>query len=312
MIRPTFSFSPEDLLKLWAHECSRVFQDRLVSDLDRTWFKEQMIKLVFLYFKADWGKEDLDLVFCDFLGRDEKRNYEMVTDAVKLLKKVETVMGNETNLKLVMFKDALQHITRLTRVLRQERGHLLLVGVGGSGKKSLSMVGAGLAGSFLMTVEPRKNYGKSQFREDLFRIMSEAAFKARSVTFLFSDSNILQEGFLEDINNLLNSGEVPGLIGKEEVESINSTLAQEAREKGYQDPYGLFLDRVREFLHVVLCFSPMGRDFRSRVRKFPSLVNCCTIDWLNPWPEEALLTVANMFLENLGFEGYVLHFLKDF
>ena len=306
MIRPFLNFSPDDLLKLWAHECSRVFQDRLVNEADRTWFREQMVKLVFLFFKADWGKDDLDLVFCDFLGREpEKRNYEQVIDMKKLTKKVETVMSNETNLKLVMFKDALQHITRLTRVLRQERGHILLVGVGGSGKKSLSTVGACLAGSFLMTVEPRKNYGKNQFREDLFRIMSEAAFKAKSVTFVFSDSNVLQEGFLEDINNLLNSGEVPSLIGKDEIENINSTLAPEAREKGYQDPYGLFVDRVRDFLHVVLCFSPMGKDFRNRVRKFPSLVNCCTIDWLNPWPEEALMTVANMFLENLGFEGYV-------
>ena len=32
-------------------------------------------------------------------------------------------------------------------------------------------------------------------------------------------------------------------------------------------------------LHVVLCFSPIGSAFRERLRQFPSLVNCCTIDW---------------------------------
>lgn len=39
------------------------------------------------------------------------------------------------------------------------------------------------------------------------------------------------------------------------------------------------------------------------MRMFPSIVNCCTIDWLNPWPQEALMTVANMFLETLEFDG---------
>jgi dynein heavy chain len=38
--------------------------------------------------------------------------------------------------------------------------------------------------------------------------------------------------------------------------------------------------------------SPLGEIFRTRLRKFPSLVNCCTIDWFTEWPEEALLNVA--------------------
>lgn len=42
--------------------------------------------------------------------------------------------------------------------------------------------------------------------------------------------------------------------------------------------------------------SPIGDSFRTRIRKFPALVNCCTIDWLQPWPEDALLAVATQFL----------------
>lgn len=43
--------------------------------------------------------------------------------------------------------------------------------------------------------------------------------------------------------------------------------------------YGFFIDRVRANLHVVLAMSPIGDAFRSRLRMFPSLINCCTIDW---------------------------------
>jgi dynein heavy chain len=48
--------------------------------------------------------------------------------------------------------------------------------------------------------------------------------------------------------------------------------------------YAFFIEQVRKNLHLMLCFSPIGDDFRRRVRMFPSLVNCCTIDWFFEWP----------------------------
>lgn len=45
--------------------------------------------------------------------------------------------------------------------------------------------------------------------------------------------------------------------------------------------------------------SPIGEVFRARLRQFPSLVNCCTIDWFNEWPAEALESVAIMFLNEI-------------
>ncbi len=60
-----------------------------------------------------------------------------------------------------------------------------------------------------------------------------------------------------------------------------------------------FISRVQEKLHIVICMSPVGDSFRSRCRMFPSLVNCCTIDWFTVWPREALLSVALSFFENV-------------
>lgn len=53
---------------------------------------------------------------------------------------------------------------------------------------------------------------------------------------------------------------------------------------------------IREQLHVTLCMTPVGDTFRNYVRKFPSLLNCCTVDWLQSWPPDARLAVANRFL----------------
>ena len=57
--------------------------------------------------------------------------------------------------------------------------------------------------------------------------------------------------------------------------------------------------QVKRNLHMVLSFSPVGGDFRERLRKFPSLVNCTTIDWFSEWPRDAQYTVASNFLADI-------------
>ncbi|CAN0501439.1 unnamed protein product, partial [Scytosiphon promiscuus] len=47
-----------------------------------------------------------------------------------------------------------------------------------------------------------------------------------------------------------------------------------------------YINRVRTNIHIVLCMSPLGEAFRTRLRMFPSIVNCCTIDWFMEWPDE--------------------------
>lgn len=66
--------------------------------------------------------------------------------------------------------------------------------------------------------------------------------------------------------------------------------------------YSYFVDKCKRNLHIVLAFSPIGQSFRTRVRMFPSLVNCCTIDWFQDWPQDALLWLARRFLNNIEME----------
>ena len=56
------------------------------------------------------------------------------------------------------------------------------------------------------------------------------------------------------------------------------------------------MKRVREKFHICLCMSPVGNTLRIRCRQFPSLVNCCTLDWFSKWPAEALLFVSQQKL----------------
>lgn len=48
--------------------------------------------------------------------------------------------------------------------------------------------------------------------------------------------------------------------------------------------------------------SPIGETLRSRIRMFPSIVNCVTIDCFHVWPEDALEAVARKFLADISIE----------
>jgi len=60
-----------------------------------------------------------------------------------------------------------------------------------------------------------------------------------------------------------------------------------------------FFRRVKDHMHLSICMSPVGETFRSYCRQYPALINNTTIDWFMPWPEEALIEVANKFLSNI-------------
>jgi dynein heavy chain len=99
---------------------------------------------------------------------------------------------------------------------------------------------------------------------------------------------------------------VPGIFAADEVSKICEDLRPVAVAAGLQDTkdnlFRLFVQRVRDNLHIILLMSPVGASLRVRCRQFPSLINCCTIDWFTPWPADALASVAVRMLgdEELG------------
>jgi hypothetical protein len=68
-----------------------------------------------------------------------------------------------------------------------------------------------------------------------------------------------------------------------------------------------YIARVRRHVHVVVCMSPFSDAFRNRIRMFPALVNCTTIDWFSEWPAEALHSVAESFIDESLELGQYAH-----
>lgn len=85
---------------------------------------------------------------------------------------------------------------------------------------------------------------------------------------------------------------------------IKNRLSKEVTKAGKipttETVYCFLIERARANMHLIMCMSPIGDAFRNRLRQYPSLINCTTIDWFLEWPREALLEVGNKFLMNLN------------
>ncbi|XP_059574595.1 dynein axonemal heavy chain 2 isoform X3 [Alligator mississippiensis] len=305
-----FHDTKTSLTRLWVHECFRVFADRLVDAGDAEAFTcivgEKLGTFFDLTFHGLCPSKRPPL-FGDFLGA--RRVYEELADLGALRAEMEQVLAEHNQapgavpLRLVLFRDAIEHIMRIVRVIGQPRGNLLLVGIGGSGRQSLARLASALCQYCTFQIQPARHYRRQDFRDDLKRLYRQAGMELVPTTFLFTDSQASDEAFLEDINSLLSAGEVPALYRPDEWEEIQALLLDAAKAEGVPEtPDSLFaflIERVRDNLHVVLCLSPVGELFRNWIRQYPALVSCTTIDWFSEWPRQALLEVAEKYLEGV-------------
>eukprot|EP01079_Euglenida_sp_SAG-EU17-18_P011846 gene11846-10243_t len=189
---PHYTFNPRDLAKeiqglmqevpkssnnavkpmvfLWVHEVHRCFHDRQVSKAVGDYFSGELIpEMVRMYFKGvkqeDW--EGKTILFCDWLrfGADE-RIYEPVPDIPRLARIFDEYLdeynlsdsNRSRHMTLVPFHDHCLHLVRITRILRQPRSNALLVGVGGTGKRSLTRLGASILEYQVFEIEVTKTY----------------------------------------------------------------------------------------------------------------------------------------------------------
>ncbi|KAK3599709.1 hypothetical protein CHS0354_037182 [Potamilus streckersoni] len=305
----------KQIFRLFCHEAQRVFHDRLINNEDKTYFYGILAEMASKHFGETVEPDSFStnpIIFGDFMkmGVERKdRIYEELSDTKKLYNILQDYlddynMQSSKEMKLVFFMDAIEHVSRIARMIRQERGNALLVGVGGTGKQSLTRLSAHICSYRCFQIELSRGYDYSAFHGDIKKLYDFAGVKNEHTVFLFTDTQIVVEEFLEDINNILNSGEVPNLFEPEEYEQLIIGCRPAAKEIGIPEGnreliYDFCINRVRNNLHIVLCMSPVGSAFRSRCRMFPSLVNCCTIDWFTEWPREALMSVSQSFFENV-------------
>ena len=102
---------------------------------------------------------------------------------------------NESNasMELVLFQQAMEHITRIARIIDLPRGNAMLVGVGGSGKQSLARLASFICGYEVCQISVSSTYGVTEFKENLLNLYRKAGTKGIPITFLMTDNQIVKE-----------------------------------------------------------------------------------------------------------------------
>lgn len=254
--------SLEDLVRIWAHEALRLFQDRLVTDEERKWTDDMIDHVAVKHFPGVDQVAALTrpILFSDWLSKIYAPvNQEKLRELVR--GRSRSFYEEELDTPLVLFNDVLEHCLRINRVFRQVQGHLLLIGISGSGKTTLSRFVAWMKGMSIFQIKVHNKYTSEDFDDDLRGVLKRAGCKSEKICFIMDESNVLDTGFLERMNTLLANGEVPGLFeGDEKMALMNQCKEAMQRENvsasSNEEIYKWFTKQVMRNLHVVFTMNP--------------------------------------------------------
>ncbi|KAE8214295.1 hypothetical protein CF327_g2298 [Tilletia walkeri] len=282
-IKPLDTLSVEGLVKVWAHEAARLFKDRLVTEDERRWTDETIDSTAMMHFPTINHGEALQrpILFSAWMSkhyvpveRDSLRDFTH--------QRLKQYSEEELDASLVLFDEVLDLASSIDRVLRQRQGHLLLIGVSGSGRTTLARFVAWINGLSIFTISPSNKYTPADFDEDLRTVLRRAGAKGEKISWIIDESQVKDPAQLERMNTLLANNEVPGLFEGDEA----SALLTACKEGSQRD--GLMLDSSEELLrwfsseigknlHVTFTMNPPSSGMGSRAAASPALFNRCTL-----------------------------------
>lgn len=340
-----FVVEVDDLIRIWVHENNRVLGDRLVNAGDNQVLTSLYEKRIDAHFKKNYEeivKQD-PLIYTDIL--DDKL-YREVDDPQRVITFLtETLEAYNASAKLqldlVLFLKFCELIVRTIRVLRLHQSSAMLVGLGGSGKRTVCALSVHCVEYKLFQMEMTKNHSIEEWHEDMKHVLFPT-LRSKPSALLFCDSKALlpQERFLEDVSSLINTGTIVDLWNADDRAHIMEMYAKRGIEENSDKSVGnntpaaegivskklskaeqpakekqelwksmqWYAEQSRKHLHILYCISPCGHNLRSRASDYPSLFTSCTIIWFPQWPEEVLKTVAERYLaSNTYLEGEAKH-----
>lgn len=297
-LKPLESLSVEGLVRIWAHEALRLFQDRLIQDSERLWTDQNVDEVAMTYFPLIDRASALQrpILFSNWLSKDYVAvDQEALREYVKARLKV--FYEEELDVPLVLFNQVLDHVLRIDRVFRQAQGHLLLIGISGAGKTTLSRFVSWMNGLSVFQVKVHNKYTAEDFDEDLRNVLRRSGCKGEKITFIMDESNVMDSSFLERMNTLLANGEVPGLFEGDEFAALMTQCKEGAAREGLmvdsqEELYKWFTNQICRNLHVVFTMNPSSDGLKDKAATSPALFNRCVLNWFGDWSLEAYFQVS--------------------
>ncbi|XP_071126281.1 cytoplasmic dynein 2 heavy chain 1-like isoform X2 [Mytilus edulis] len=307
--------SSDHLLEIWAYEARRLFRDKIVGSDGLNKFDSILMSVI----RSDWSTNIFDNLENDFFvtwgARTESgapsvaagaplppmgKSLGKLTgdDLVSVVERGLKLYSRENrDLDILIFKEVLDHMARVDRVLTKPGGSLLMAGQSGAGRRTAVLLVAHMHMMQLYTPKVFRGYSMKHFKNDLKHVMQLAGIEGEQVVLLLEDHQFIEPQFLEMINSLLSSGEVPGLYTPEELDPILAPLRDMASEAGFRGTMiNFFASRIKCNLHIALIMDCTNAKFTVNCESNPALYKECAVQWMEGWSRDSMIKVPYMLL----------------
>nr|KAG5701774.1 hypothetical protein BaRGS_000764 [Batillaria attramentaria] len=256
----------DHLLEIWAYEAKRLFRDRIVGAENQSKFDNMLMSVI----RSDWSANIFENVdnsgapasgagaplppFGKPLGKLSMEDLqEVIQKGIKLYSR------ENRELDVLLFKEVLDNMARVDRVLTRPGGSLLMAGRCGVGRRTAVTVVAFMHQMQLFSPKVSRSYGDKQFKNDLKTVMQLAGIEGEQIVLMLEDHQFVEPQFLELINSLLSAG-------------------------------------VQSNLHIVLNMDFTNSNFTLNCESNPALYKQCAVQWMEGWSRESMVRVPWMLL----------------
>lgn len=299
------NYSNDDVVEGIAYEGRRIFVDRLITTEERQKLSK-VIKdnVTFLVGRDRDTTSDKETVF--YVSWIQKalrgQNAKLCACSMDDLKKsAETFLLSYSrefaDLSVQLIPEVCSWLARVDRVLSQERGNLLLVARSGVCAAEVVKLVAFSSRSEVVSLAVTREYGWKQFTTELKSILLKTGVEGQNTVLLLEDHHFFDPRFLEAINSLLSSREVPGLFSPEELDGALGPLKAEAESEGLSTA-AWFLERISRFLHITVIMDPTNPNYELRCRSNPALFTHCNVYWMGAWDSSSLKVLPRLLIPN--------------
>lgn len=274
---------------LWANECHRTLGDRLAAH-ERAEFAGIILEVA--------KRNHFSTSNCDgatlWCNNSRDHIYSPVFDADALTRFVA-----QHSLDLTVSQHVLEHLVRVGRCLQLPACDLLITGASGSGRKTIAMLACRV---FEVTAVDGSMCATHGAFLEAMRLGTLASYAGQNTVMFVEDGEYLDERILSTTATFVNSGDVRECFSKDEYEVVvaKTAGATETHFKTPADVFRYFCEAARSHFRIIFSADPHSPQFGMRVRKFPSLVSCCAVDYVAVWPRSTLMLHATEALAGVS------------
>lgn len=307
-IQPLDSFDLNNIVRIWAHEATRLFSDRLVFKEERDWTSSLIDNVAVETFpNIDYHKAlQRPILFSNWLSLC----YEPVDkqELTAFIRERLNVFSEEVlDINFVLYDDAVDHILRIDRVLKQPQGHLILVGPSGIGKTSLTKFVSWINGLKIVQLGVSRNYSLQEFDSVLKDLLKMSGVHAEPICFIVDESTILDGAFLERMNSLLANSQIQEIFDQDEYNAILSLCKEQVQSRGLlldtaEELFEWFTQQVSNNLHIVFTINDPNDGDSPQIISSPALFNRCVLNWMGDWSVGSLIQICEKLVETVPID----------